>query len=316
MDYCGTCPACSKNLKYVHPDTHFVFPMGNLKADQDEDRFKAETLKTWRSFLREQPFGNLRNWVNYYGGEDKQINISKEESRSIIKALSLKPFESPYKVMIIWQPEYMHPSAANGILKILEEPPPQTFFLLVTNSAETLLPTILSRTQLVNVPLLPDETVESFLLKTQDLNEDRRKKIAQLAEGNLNQALVLVETEEDDNQENFTAWMRACFKKDYAGLISLSEEFHELDKLSQHNFLQYGLTMLRETLLHRSGAIAISRVRGGELKFITDFSKVMTVDRIEKSSTLVSEAEYHIERNGSAKMIFMDLSIRIARIIN
>ena len=127
-----------KNLKFIHPDTHFVFPLSNIKGDKDEDRFKAEIMKSWRSFLLEQPFGNLNDWTTYYGGEDKQALISREESREIIKTLSFKPFESPYKVMIIWQPELMHPSAANGILKILEEPAAHTYFILVTNSAETL----------------------------------------------------------------------------------------------------------------------------------------------------------------------------------
>jgi DNA polymerase-3 subunit delta' len=316
QDACGTCAACRKSLKYIHPDTHFVFPMGNLKGDQDEDRFKAETLKTWRAFLLDQPFGNLHNWVNFYGGEDKQINISREESRSIIKALSLKPFESPYKIMLIWQPEYMHPSAANGILKILEEPPPHTFFLLVTNAAETLLPTILSRTQILNVPLLTDEELNDYLSRYTDADELKRKKIVQLAEGNLNLALDLLDTEEDHNQEQFTDWMRACFKKDYSKLLGLSEDYHALDKLSQRNLLQYGLAMMREALLLQSGATSISRVKGGELKFIQDFSKVLDVAKIERSSRLIGEAEYHVERNGSAKMIFLDLSIQLAKIIN
>src|SRR6267154_2267032 len=160
-DACGTCPACSKSLKFIHPDTHFVFPLGNISNDKDEDRFRAEILKTWRSFLIEQPFGNLSQWMAAYGGEDKQALIAREESRKIVQALSLKPFESTNKIMVIWLPELMHPSAANGILKILEEPPPKTFFLLVTNGAEQLLPTILSRTQIVNVPLLNDEDVET-----------------------------------------------------------------------------------------------------------------------------------------------------------
>src|SRR6478736_7095748 len=165
-DFCGVCPACSKSLKYIHPDTSFVFPLGNVKGDKDEDRFKAEILKSWRAFLLEQPFGNLNDWTNYFGGEDKQALISREESREIIKTLSLKPFESPVKVMIIWQPELMHPSAANGILKILEEPAPHTYFILVTNAADRLLPTIISRTQIVTVPLLDDETVEQHLVKS------------------------------------------------------------------------------------------------------------------------------------------------------
>jgi len=315
-DACGSCPACSKSLKFVHPDTNFVFPSGNLKADKDEDRYKAERLKTWRSFLLEQPFGNLNDWVNYYGGEDKQVNISKEESREIIKSLSLKSFESRYKIMIIWQPEYMHPSAANGILKILEEPPPDTVFLLVTNDAEQLLPTIVSRTQNVQVPMLSDEELDRYLTKTQTLEEVKRAKIVQLAEGNLTLALTLMNTEEDHHQEVFSDWMRACFKRDYVKLVGLSEAFHELDKLSQRNLLHHSLTMMREVVLQLAGAAQISRAKGSELKFIEDFSRSMNTGRIEKASRWINDAGYFLERNGSAKMIFLDLSLQISKAIN
>ena len=316
-DACGICPACSKSLKFVHPDTNFVFPYGNLEGDKDkdEDRLKAERLKTWRSFLLEQPFGNLNDWVNYYGGEKKQVNISKDESREIIKSLSLKSFESLYKVMIIWQPEYMHPSAANGILKILEEPPPRTIFLLVTNDAEQLLPTIVSRTQSVQVPMLSDEELDLYLLKTQTLDETRRNKIIQHAEGNLTLALALMDTEEDHNQEVFVDWMGACLTRDYVKLVELSETFHGLDKLSQGNLLHYSLMMLREVVLQLAGATEINRAKGGELKFIRDLSRSMSISKIQKASQWLSDAGYFLERNGSAKMIFLDLSLQISRIL-
>jgi DNA polymerase III subunit delta' len=315
-DACGVCPACSKNNKFIHPDTHFVFPLSNVKGDKDEDRFKAEILKSWRSFLIEQPFGGLDDWTNFYGGEDKLALISREESREIIKTLSLKPFESRYKVMIIWQPEFMHPSAANGILKILEEPAPHTYFILVTNAADRLLPTIISRTQIVTVPLLGDEELEGFLKNKFALDDNRTRKIVQLADGNLNYALKLLENDEDNNTQRFTEWMRACFKRNYGALVAMAEDYHGLDKLSQRNLMTYSINMIRETLLHSSGATAINRARGEELKFVHDFSKVMDVDKVEKSFRLLNDASYHLERNGSAKMIFLDLSLKLSKTIN
>ncbi len=312
---CGTCPACSKSLKYIHPDTSFVFPLGNIKADKDEDRFKADILKTWRAFLVEQPFGDLSDWISYYGGEDKLALISREESREIIKTLSLKPFESPFKVMIIWQPELMHPSAANGILKILEEPPANTFFILVTNAVERLLPTILSRTQIVQIPLLADEEIDNYLT-TKGVPENRKNEIISLADGNLNLAIKLIDSEEDHYQDRFSNWMRTNFKKDYGKMVGLAEEFHELDKLDQRNFLQYSLGMIRETVLQFSGASAISRVKGSEVKFIQDFSRFLNVLKAEKINELISEASYHLERNGSPKMIFLDLSLQVAKQLN
>jgi DNA polymerase III subunit delta' len=315
-DSCGMCAACSKSLKYIHPDTHFVFPLSNVKNDKDEDRFKAEILKSWRVFLAEQPFGDLDDWTTSYGGEDKQALISREGSREIVKTLSLKPFESPYKVMIIWQPEFMHSSAANGILKILEEPAPHTYFILVTNAADRLLPTIISRTQIITVPLLADTDIETYLVAHKALDKKRAGAITQLAEGNLNLSFKLSENEEDDSASLFITWMRACFKKSFGSLVTLSEEFHALDKLRQRNILQYSMNMMRESLLQTAGANTLHRVQGEELKFIHDFSSVLTVHKIEKSFTLLNDASYHLERNGSAKMIFLDLSLQLSKTLN
>lgn len=315
-DSCGTCSACSKSLKFIHPDTHFVFPLSNVKNDKDDERFKAEILKSWRTFLVEQPFSDLDDWTTSYGGEDKLALISREESREIVKALSLKPFESQFKIMIIWQPEFMHPSAANGILKILEEPAAHTYFILVTNAADRLLPTIISRTQIITVPLLADKEVENYLVEKKSIERKRASAITQLAEGNLNLAFKLTENEEDDSAPFFIDWMRACFKKNFGSLVSTSEEFHALDKLRQRNIMHYGMNMMRESLLKSAGADELHRVQGEELKFIQDFSKVMNVYKIEKSYSLMNDATYHLERNGSAKMIFLDLSLQLAKTLN
>ena len=315
-DACGVCAACSKNAKFIHPDTHFVFPLSNVKGDKDEDRFKAEITKSWRTFLLEQPFGNLDDWCNFYGGEDKLAIISKDASREIIKTLSLKPFESKNKVMIIWQPESMHPAAANGILKILEEPSPNTYFILVTNAADQLMPTIISRTQIVTVPLIGDADLENYLSEKQNVPEAAAKKIVQLADGNINLALRLIgqEQEQDNSTTFFTEWMRACFAHKYGALVTMAEEYHALDKLSQRNMISYSIKMMRETLLHTSGAASINRTRGEELEFVHRFSKVLDVSKIEKSFQLLNDAGYHLERNGSAKMIFLDLSLNMAKV--
>ncbi|MFM8913335.1 MAG: ATP-binding protein [Flammeovirgaceae bacterium] len=314
-DACGTCAACSKSLKFIHPDTSFVFPLGNVKNDKDEDRFKADILKLWRSFLLDQPFGDLSDWISFYGGEDKQALISREESREIIKTLSLKPFESPFKIMIIWQPELMHPSAANGILKILEEPPANTFFILVSNAVEKLLPTIISRTQMVQVPMLSDDELEEYLIGKGHTDVNRRREVVRMAEGNLNFALKGMDSEEDHFQDRFVGWMRSCHKRDYASLVSMAEEFHEMDKLGQRNFFQYSNGLMRETLLYAVGAKSISRAKGPEADFLQNFGKVMSVEKVDNASAMLSDAGYHLERNGSAKMIFLDLSLQLSQVI-
>ena len=314
-DACGECPACSKNIKYIHPDTHFVFPVSNVKGEKDEERLRADMLKMWRSFLLDQPFGNLDDWCNFYGGEDKMAIISRDASREIIKTLSLKPFESKNKVMIIWQPESMHPAAANGILKILEEPSPNTYFILVTNAADQLMPTIISRTQIVTVPLISDDDLRQYLVDKQGVSPQAADKIVQLADGNLNLAIKLIGQEQDTSTSFFTEWMRACFSHKYGALVTMAEEYHALDKLSQRNMISYSVNMMRETLIHASGATSINRVRGEEMEFIQRFSKVLDVGKIERSFQLLNDAGYHLERNGSAKMIFLDLSLKIAQTI-
>jgi DNA polymerase-3 subunit delta' len=312
VDACGKCPACSKSLKYIHPDTHFVFPVSNIKQDKDEERFKAEILKSWRSFLLETPFGNPDDWTNFYGGENKQALISRDESREIIKSLALKPFESSFKVMIIWQPELMHPSAANGILKILEEPPQHTYFILVTNAADRLLPTIISRTQLLAVPMLDDDELAAWISASRKIDIDDAKKIAQLADGNLASALKLSEGEQNDHLKRFTEWVYACYKHDYGTLVAMADEYHSLDKVNQRNLLTYSLNMMHETMLDLFQATGIHRVRQEELEFVRRFAGQMNLKKIERAYTLINDAGYHLERNGSAKMIFLDLSLKLA----
>jgi DNA polymerase-3 subunit delta' len=313
-DACGTCAACAKSLKYIHPDTWFVFPAGNVKGDKDDERHRADLLKSWRRFLLQQPFGDMADWANVYGGEDKQALISREESREIIRTLSLKSFESPYKVMVVWQPEYMHAGAANGILKILEEPPPNTFFLLVSNDAGRLLPTIRSRVQTTPVPLLADADVENFL-KNHFPHVAGTAAFVHLAEGHLRAAMALAEGGESSLHDAFAAWMRACYKADYAQLVPLAETFHDMDRLQQNGWMTYALSMLRESLVRLSGAEKVQRLTGAERDFVANFSKVLTVAHIDRIQQHVADAAYFLERNGSAKMIFLDLSIRIARVL-
>jgi DNA polymerase-3 subunit delta' len=177
------------------------------------------------------------------------------------------------------------------------------------------LPTIISRTQIVTVPLLDDETVEQHLVRS-GVEAMKAARITQLAEGSLNMALKLVDTEEDNNAGRFTEWMRACFRKNYGALVSLAENYHALDRMSQRNLMYYSMNMMRETLLRISGAANLNRTRGDELKFIQDFSRVMNVEKVERSYTLMNDASYHLERNGSAKMIFLDLSLQLSTTIN
>ena len=179
------------------------------------------------------------------------------------------------------------------------------------------MPTILSRTQMVQVPQLSDDTLNEFLSnKNPALPEIKRHEVIHLADGNLNLAIKLIDSNEDHYQNRFADWMRSCYKRDYASLVSHSEKFHDQDRLNQRNLFQYGLSMMRETLLHIAGANAIGRVKSSEAEFVKNFSKLLNVNKLEKINRMMSDASYHLERNGSAKMIFLDLSLQIAKTIN
>jgi DNA polymerase-3 subunit delta' len=311
-DSCGTCASCSKNMKFIHPDLHFVFPVSNTKNVKAKDAISQAFLPDWRRFLTEQPFADLATWTSYYGGEDKQANISREESRQIIRNLSLKSFEGQYKIMLIWLPEYLHRFAANGILKILEEPPEKTLFLLVTNDAEKLLTTILSRTQMVHIPRFSDEDLATMLISRYQFSEEEALKLSRVAEGSLLNALRLSDNTDENTQEIFASWMRSCFKAEFDQLVQQSEDFHRSSKLAQKALLQFTLHILRECLIYQN-APELLKVSPETANFISNFSKVMVADRVEKIAGLVGESMYHLERNGSAKMTYLDLSLSIAQ---
>lgn len=314
-DSCGECASCVKMNKLIHPDLHFAFPVSATKKITGKEVICRNYLNEWRKFLGDNPFGGLSEWNACFGGENKLVNISKEESRQIIKNLTLKAFEGKYKVMIIWLPEYMHTASANAILKILEEPPDRTLFLLVSNSADNLLTTIISRTQRFTVRPFTDDEVVRYLVKENGTEEKAARHIAQMAEGNLNEAVNLLGEIEDDSHSMFRDWMRYCYTRDYTRLIDWTDRFQKMTKVAQQSLFQYGLNMLRETLVARFSEGNLSRLSGEELDFVKNFSKVMAPDKLEKVASRINDSFYNLERNANAKILFLDLSLFIARII-
>ncbi len=312
-DACGVCPTCQKNQKFIHPDVHFVFPVGATKKVTGSDVVSTSFLKEWRGFLLQSAFGNLEKWAEFFGGENKQLNISKEESRQIIKQLALKSYEGKYKIMVIWHPENMNISSANGILKILEEPPAKTVFLLVGYDLEKIISTIISRTQIFNIPPFEDEAVQGYVLEHFEVDDGKAKQIAHLAKGDINVIEELISGVENNSHEWFRDWMRGCFTKDLTKLVKLSDQFHGMNKVAQKSVLHYALQMFRESLLKVAGNEDMLRLTGAESTFIENFSKVMDFDKIAVFVQEIEQDFYYLERNASAKMIFLDLSLKIAR---
>ena len=236
-DACGKCPSCIKAGKLVHPDLHFSYPTVGSKMTSEA------FLPQWRSAIAENPNLNANEWIQHIGAENKQGNITKEECVSIIRKLSLKTFESTYKVLIMWLPEYLG-KEGNRLAKLIEEPPERTLFILVAERQELILNTILSRCQIVNVRGLNDEDIQAGLAQ-KHVGQDQAARIAYLANGNYNEALKLVHHSENDHAQLFLQWMRNGYQGNPVKMVEWSENFAGQGRENQKHFLQYALHFLR-----------------------------------------------------------------------
>ncbi|QIP17256.1 DNA polymerase III subunit delta [Spirosoma aureum] len=314
MDSCGRCASCIKIQKLVHPDLHMVFPVANLAKGKTSEAY----LTDWRKFLLDQPYRALPEWLETVGADNKQGNISAEEARAILQKLSLKAYEGAYKIMLIWLPELMNVTSANALLKVLEEPPAQTLFLLVTNQSDKLLITILSRTQRVAVRAFTDEEVATYLRQHLNLDETTARRTAYLADGNLSVALNLVRNELDQSSDRhtwFADWMRTCYRQDLITLVKQADQFDGFSKEKQKGLLEYSIRLYRDLFLWQQGAGALLRLPDEEMAFVKNFAKILTIKHIEQIVSDLNEATYHLERNARAKMIMLDMSLTFSQLI-
>ena len=311
-DACGTCASCSKINKLVHPDVNFVMPVTTTKS-QPKDALSQKFLTEWREFVLVNPYQTLNDWMQFIGAENKQGNISKDESRQLVRFASLKAFEASFKIILIWLPELMHSAAANALLKLLEEPPANTIFLLVANNSDKLLATILSRTQIVKVRAFTDEEVISFLTRKELTDATGAQQIALLAEGNLQTAMQLSADMTNDYFTFFVQWMRHCYANKFGEVVELSEDFQKMGRENQKNFLHYALSSLRKVLLYGIDQNLISFIPPSEADFVSKFSKIVREANGPYLTEELNQAHYHIERNANPKMVFIDSSIQIAR---
>jgi DNA polymerase-3 subunit delta' len=233
----------------------------------------------------------------------------------LIQKLSLKSYEGGYKIAIIWQAEMLNIAAGNALLKVLEEPPEQTLFLLVASSSDKLLTTIISRTQRIAVRSFTSDEIVSYLTQKQDIGLERAKQVAYLADGNLNHALEIAHKADDDQHSWFATWMRMCYALNILKLVPMADEFDAHGKEYQKSMLEYGLSIFREIFLYCNGGETLIRLEGDELVFVQKFSNVLNISNLEAITNLLGESHYHIERNGRAKMIFLDISLAIARLM-
>ncbi|WP_281613383.1 DNA polymerase III subunit delta [Flammeovirga sp. SubArs3] len=315
-DACGECRSCRNAEKLMYPDLHFVVPtVLTKKVTKREDATSEKFLPEWRTFLKEENglYKNVADWVDYIGGENKQALITRQESRQIVKALSVKAHQNGFKIVLVWMPELMQAPAANAVLKILEEPPAKTLFFMVTNDPEKLIVTILSRTQKIYVPSPSDQDALAFLTQ-QGIEEEKAKRVAFLSDGNIREALRIAADVPDQSEDLFKSWMRACFKSNYTEIITKwSEEFNKLGKEGQKSFFKFGLTLLREAMLIKNEADNVVRLDEEAHNFAKNFSTVLTDKNLPALVNHFNDAFYFIERNGNPKIIFVSLSIKVGK---
>lgn len=316
--------SCFKNcLQLQHPDLHFAYPTAIndvVKTHPTSKQFIAE----WRKFIIEKPYGNLYDWYQFIGVDNKQGQLGVDDAQEIVKALQLKPYEGGFQIMIIWMPEKMNAAASNKLLKLIEEPPYKTFFILVSEDDEQLINTIKSRCQILHFGNLSTEQIAESLQQNEKIEPQTAQKIAFQSDGSYNKALKLLHNNEDEQkfEQWFVFWVRAAFKaKGNAGvinhLIEWSNEIAGVGRETQKQFLNYCLQTFRQALLLNYGAEKLvffeSQTQSFQLEKFAPYVHNGNILHIVKE---LEDASYHIERNGNAKMILLDLSIKLTRFLH
>jgi DNA polymerase III subunit delta' len=315
-DSCGTCPSCRKFSNLVHPDLHFVFPV-NTSEKISKDPVSDDYIAEWRAFVILNPYFRSNRWYDCIGIENKQGLINRKESESIIRKMNLKPFESDYKFLIIWLAEKMNTTSANMLLKLMEEPPEKTFFLLVCEDPEQLLVTISSRAQIVKLPGVDGEAMKQALSKKLNLEANQLQKIVKLANGSLIQAFELIKSSADNefNLEKFTSLMRLCYSRDFLAINSWVEEMAALGREKLKSFFDYSLHLVRENFLMNLNKPELIYLNEKETGFSQKFHFYIHGGNVVRIYEEMNGASNDIERNANAKILLFDFSLHLVKLI-
>jgi DNA polymerase-3 subunit delta' len=314
-DSCGTCPSCVKFNKLIHPDAHFVFPVNTTKKIKDKP-VSNDFLPQWREMALNRKYFSEQDWYEFIGVENKQGIISVYEADNILSKLSFKPFESDYKIMTVWMPERLNQTSANRLLKLIEEPPEHTLFLLVAENANKILPTIFSRTQRIRLLPLKEDDIVAELLK-QNFTEKEAFTASRLAEGDYIKALQTLNVSESakTNLENFMQFMRLSYKNDILALLDWAETMAAAGREKQKSFLIFAERMIRENFILNKNLDDIVYLGFDELEWARKFAAFINDDNVFDLYKQFNLAIPHIAQNGNAKIIFTDLALKIKELI-
>ena len=311
-DACGICASCVKASQLIHPDIHYSYPV--IPKKPGDKPVSTDYGSEWREFVEQYPYGNAYDWLQFIGAENKQGNITAQECNDIIHKLSLKSFESGYKILVMWMPEYLG-NEGNKLLKLIEEPPADTLFLLVAENESMILQTILSRTQLVKMPLPETADIEKALMERAGLEQGQARQIAVLSEGNYHEALQLIRHADDDWQGVLREWLNAILKNGPIAQVKWIEEISKSGRERQKQFLRYFNHLLEQAIRMRymeEGQITIPEA---EKDFASRLNKIADISQQQAIIQELDKAAYYIERNAHAKMLFHALTIKLYHIL-
>ncbi|MGM0621945.1 MAG: ATP-binding protein [Bacteroidota bacterium] len=314
-DSCGECPSCRKYQKLAHPDLHFVFPVFPTK--EFKKPVSDDFLPRWREMVKKAPYFTLSQWLGFIENENAQGLIYERESDSIMRKLNLKSFESEFKVMIIWLPEKMHQACSNKLLKLIEEPPNKTLFLLVTEDEESIITTIRSRAQLLKVPFIDKDSMESALEKIEGIDKEQISEAVHLASGSYIKALEYLNPNED-TQFYFTKFqemMRFAYKREVKELVDWAEEMGRIGRDRQKSFFSFALRLVREYFVMNMKKPNLVYLNNEEKNWGKNFAPFINERNIVPFAKEFELGIKHISMNGNARIIFLDTALRMVRLI-
>jgi DNA polymerase-3 subunit delta' len=307
----------SKAAQMVHPDIHYSYPVITKKAGTPP--LSTDYASEWREFIQQYPYGNVYDWLQAIGAENKQGNITAQECNDIIRKLNLKSFESGYKILVLWMPEYLG-KEGNKLLKLIEEPPADTLFILVAENESAILSTILSRCQLVKIPALNTEDIEASLITKAGISADKARLIANASEGNYREALQQLQHADEDYFNLLREWLNAILRSGAGAQLKVVEEIARLGRENQKQFLRYFIHLLEQALRLEiaSGPMKVNlmaAMSSGEQDFAVKLNKQMKLAQKEAITEELDKASYYIERNANAKILFHALTIKLFHIV-
>lgn len=323
-DSCGRCSSCIKHAKLIHPDLHFAYPV--VTGGKIKEPSSADFINKWRTAILSNPYLDLNDWYDALGVDNKQGFMPVKESADILRKMSLKSFESHYKIQIIWMQEKMRVDASNKLLKLIEEPPDNTLFILITSDRESILPTILSRTQLVKIPQSSLQELSDALIKNYGKNAVEAYRIARLADGSVNEAIKKATEEQSDqtHENNFITWMRLCYnpfhEKEgrfaWADLNFWVEETAKSGREQLKQFISFCMEAARDCMVINCEAVPLARFDDSVIPNFSKFSRFIHQGNIAEITSLLNKAHYQIERNANPRILLLDLSFKMNRLLN